>query len=156
VKESRKGWARSVSLVDAVVEPAGHYCRSSDAAVLPCVRIIAPRYRRCSCLRGVLRACCAATVATARRRERKGRKGTRKDGAFLAFSLSAPHVGKALFVGVFLLILLIFLLGSRNQDKNKLGFSKTCRSPPESRRACHFAVDFSEWFLLIAWEDHMF
>jgi hypothetical protein len=30
-----------VSLVDAVGEPGGHYCRSSDAAVLLCVRIIA-------------------------------------------------------------------------------------------------------------------
>ena len=78
VKESRKGWARSVSLVDAVVEPGGHYCRSSDAAVPPCVRIIAPRCR-CSCLRGVLRGLLCGNSGNGTEERERGRGGKEQE-----------------------------------------------------------------------------
>jgi hypothetical protein len=91
LNEPRKG-GLGVSLVGAVVEPGGHYCRSSDAAVLLCVRIIATA---AACV-----VCCGVATAVNSgngTEERRGRKETRKDGAFLAFSLSAPHVGEKPF-----------------------------------------------------------
>ena len=81
VKGSRKGWARSVSLVDAVVEPGGHYCRSRDAAVLACVRIIAPRCR-CSCLRGVLRGLLCGNSGNGRREREEGEERNKKGRRF--------------------------------------------------------------------------
>jgi len=95
LKEPRKG-GLGVSLVDAVVEPGGHYCRSSDAAVLLCVRIIALAAACVVCC-GCGCGCGVATVNSGNgteERERRERKEARKDGAFLAFSPSAPHVGE--------------------------------------------------------------
>ena len=141
LKEPRKG-GLGVSLVDAVVvEPGGHYCRSSDAAVLLCVRIIAPA---AACV-----VCCGCGVATVNSgngtEEREtGAEGNkqRKDGAFLAFSLSAPHVGERnpFCCCRFPLILwrsgleiqAPFLLRSKNQDKITLGFSGSCTPSPEA------------------------
>jgi hypothetical protein len=113
LKEPRKG-GLGVALVHAVVEvePGGHYCRSSDAAVLLCVRIIA-----------LAASCVVCRGAAWQHLQLHGRERERT-GAFLAFSLSAPHVGVP-FVAVFPLhpveFQAPFLLGSKNRDKITLG-----------------------------------
>jgi hypothetical protein len=72
-------------------------------------------------LRGVLRFCCLCGNSGNGTEERDGEEGGRKDGAFLAFSLSAPHVGKALFVCVLFTHLADFL-------------APFCRAPRITRR----------------------
>lgn len=123
LKEPRKG-GLGVSLVDAVVEPGGHYCRSSDAAVLLCVRIIAPAAACVVCC-----GCGVATVApaTARRRETGREKGRRFSGEplLLPFFLSFCGISGA------------FLLGSNLQElgQNHAGFSGSC-TPSWTKSLC--------------------
>lgn len=103
LNEPRKG-GLGVSLVGAVVEPGGHYCRSSDAAVLLCVRIIATA---AACV-----VCCGVATAvnsgngTEERRERDG--GGRKQertALFSRFHFLHRMSERSPFVAVFPLIL---------------------------------------------------
>lgn len=111
-RDQGKGWpgGLEVSLVDAVVEPAGHhYCRSSDAAVLPCARIIAPPLP----LLLLLAWCVVDLLPVWQQWQRHGgerRGGRRKKGRRFSRLLTfCTACRKALFVGVLFTHLADFL-----------------------------------------------